>query len=57
MGLNCPSSFRKPERSLPVVNMIAVGFKNAGKTSVLAKLGTDHEKTSNFDSPLGQREL
>jgi hypothetical protein len=42
MGLNCPSGLRREQQdeSLPVFNMIVVGSKQSGKSSLITRLGT-----------------
>ena len=37
--------------------MTVVGFKNSGKTSIIASLGIDHDKGESIDNSLGQCEL
>jgi ribosome biogenesis GTPase A len=41
MGIGCPNSLSsKPtELSLPVLNMIVLGFPKSGKSALIARLG------------------
>jgi len=43
MGLSCPNNFKHFNESLPVLNMIVIGFSKAGKTSVVQKLAIEKD--------------
>lgn len=42
MGLGCPNSLlRHQDASLPVLNMIVLGFPHSGKSTLIDRLGLD----------------
>ena len=48
MGVGCPNalsnhSFLRRDQSLPVLNMIVLGFPKSGKSALISRLGIDRE--------------
>jgi hypothetical protein len=55
MGLGC--IVKEDKTSLPVLNMIVVGFPKAGKTEIINKLAIDREEAEQTQFSLNKMEL
>jgi GTPase SAR1 family protein len=55
MGLGC--IVREEKTSMPVLNMIVVGYPNAGKTQLISRLGSNREEGEKTQYSLNKMEL
>lgn len=59
MGIGCPNALsqRQHERSLPVLNMIVLGFPGAGKSTLIERLGAEREERETQDCSVERVQL
>ena len=51
---SCPAIKFTSSHSLPLLNMVVIGFPSSGKSSIISSVGVDKDESEAQDSSLGK---